>query len=162
GMRIEGSQTQPESWQHMAEPAWRAAATAHEDRLAPVLDPHLERRRRKIKEPITDFMFEYYGFRPTRLRRWSPGVGVILEGDSDGLLRLKGWGRAATGVAALPTLFTQRRLEGVRWTRDLLAATQQRPACWGCHCLHEWAMVYRQSDPRRHDEVPLRVSEREL
>jgi hypothetical protein len=49
------------------------------------------------------------------------------------------------------------RREFVAWLRDLLAKTSERPAFFGCHGLHEWAMVYRQTpEETRHTAWPLR------
>jgi hypothetical protein len=45
----------------------------------------------------------------------------------------------------------------------MLNAMQTRPAFFGCHGLHEWAMVYRQSsDGVRHNGYPLRFPPDEL
>ncbi|MFG1923606.1 3-methyladenine DNA glycosylase [Cryptosporangium sp. NPDC048952] len=123
----------------MARSEWEARASSHAAAVDALLAPHLERRRRGIKHPVEDFLFEYYSYRPGQLRRWFPGVGVDLEGmepfDLDA--------------------FLERRGDTARWVRDLLAATATRPAQLGCFGLHEWAMVYR-SPETRHD-WPLRL-----
>jgi hypothetical protein len=50
------------------------------------------------------------------------------------------------------------RHERVRWVRELLLATEQRPPALGCLGLHEWAMVYRTpGDDVRHPTWPLRL-----
>ena len=58
------------------------------------------------------------------------------------------------------------RMDGitlVQRLRALLIATQTRPALFGCHGLHEWAMVYRQTpDEVRHNAWPLRFASDEL
>ena len=43
----------------------------------------------------------------------------------------------------------------------LLESMQSRPARFGCHGLHEWAMVYQQPEAR-HSQTPLRLSRREI
>lgn len=137
---------------------WQTAAAAHEARLRPILDPYLARRAAGAKDPVLDFLFEYYRFRPARLRRWSPGLGTVLRGPgADAFLDRPGFARTADGVALDPAAFPARRLAGTRWIRDLLAATAARPPFFGCHGLHEWAMVYRTEDVR-HAQVPLRLS----
>src|SRR5690554_5335963 len=64
----------------LSEAEARARAAAHEARLRPVLDPYLAARRRGEKQPVMDFLFEYYTFRPSRLLRWRPGLGVAVQG----------------------------------------------------------------------------------
>ena len=52
------------------------------------------------------------------------------------------------------SFLAKRRAEMVR-IRELLRATQDRPAHFDCFGMHEWAMVYRTERPR-HD-LPLRL-----
>ena len=67
------------------------------------LDGHLARRRTGAKHPVEDFLFTYYSHRPSRLRRWSPGAGVVLEGYED------------------PQLWNGPAPDRARWIVDLLA-----------------------------------------
>jgi hypothetical protein len=54
-----------------------------------------------------------------------------------------------------------RRGDALRAVRDLLAATAERPAQFGCFGLHEWAMVYRLGAADvRHAGWPLRLGGR--
>jgi hypothetical protein len=122
------------------------------------LAPHLTRRRSGVKHPVEDFLFTYYSHRPAQLRRWHPGAGVVLR-DADPA----DFGRDYRAMAAGLTLDTDRvrarRAESITWIRTLLAATAGRSAHFGCFGLHEWAMVYRQSqDEIRHNAWPLRLS----
>ncbi len=137
---------------------WQAQESAHRARLEPMLRPYLERRSRGVKDPVMDFLFEYYAFRPSRLLRWSPGFGVALEGEAaEAFLDQPFFARTPAGVALDPARFPERRKQGLRWIRDLLAATETRPPLLGCHGMHEWAMVYR-NDAVRHGQVPLRMT----
>jgi len=137
---------------------WQAQEKAHRDRLQPVLAPYLERRSRGVKDPVMDFLFEYYAFRPGRLLRWSPGFGVALQGEAaEAFLERPGFASTPAGVALDPACFPGRRKQGLRWIRDLLAATEARRPFFGCHGLHEWAMVYR-AEAVRHTQVPLRMA----
>ncbi len=146
----------------LSEKAWQAQAQAHRDRLRPVLAPYLDRRSRGVKDPVMDFLFEYYAFRPSRLLRWSPGFGVALKGDAaETFLRLPAFTRAPVGVALDPARFPALRKKGIQWIRDVLAATEARPPFLGCYGMHEWAMVYR-ADDVRHAQVPLRMPPEEL
>ena len=137
---------------------WQAQEKAHRDRLQPVLGPYLERRSRGVKDPVMDFLFEYYGFRPSRLLRWSPGFGVALRGKAaEAFLTHPAFARTPAGITLDPARFPERRKQGLGWIRDLLAATETRPPLLGCHGMHEWAMVYR-TDAVRHGQVPLRMT----
>ena len=100
---------------------------AHRERLAPYVEPHLERRARGEKHPVHDFLFTYYSHRPAQLLRWHPGSASLQAG--------------------------QRPL--VESVHRLLAATASRPPTLGCFGLHEWAMVYRSEDIRH--AWPLRL-----
>ena len=145
---------------HEVRPAqtWQAQEKAHRDRLEPVLGPYLEQRSRGVKDPVMDFLFEYYAFRPSRLLRWSPGFGVALRGEAaEAFLTQPAFTRTPVGIALDPACFPERRKQGLGWIRDLLAATETRPPLLGCHGLHEWAMVYR-TDAVRHGQVPLRMT----
>ncbi|MET7803275.1 3-methyladenine DNA glycosylase [Micromonospora chersina] len=137
---------------------WQARRRAHEERVDAWLAPHLARRRSGLRHPVEDFLFTYYSHRPAQLRRWHPGAGVVLR-DADPA----GFGRDYRTTAAGVTLDTEgvraRRAESIAWIRTLLAATAGRPAHFGCFGMHEWAMVYRQTqDEVRHNARPLRLS----
>jgi hypothetical protein len=108
------------------------AAEAHRARLAPYLEPHLERRRRGVPHPVHDFLFTYYSFSPAKLLDWQPG-----------------W--PASGSYEL---LTKRRALAAS-TLELLRATAGRTPSLACFGLHEWAMVHRADDTRH--PVPLRL-----
>ncbi len=123
---------------------WQPRRAAHEARVDGWTAGHLARADRGEKHPVEDFLFSYYSQRPGRLRRWSPGLGVVLA-DHDG-----------------PQPWCDEPAETVRdrarWVVHLLSATASRPAQLGCFGLHEWAMTYR--DEPRHREWPLRLGEK--
>jgi hypothetical protein len=122
-------------------PTWEARRAAHEARVDAWIEPHLARRRLGRKHPVEDFLFTYYSDRPAQLRRWHPGAGVVLDGSGE-------------DAAVVPA----RRAGAIAWVRDLLAATAARTPQLGCFGLHEWAMVYRQTqDELRHNAWPLRL-----
>lgn len=117
------------------------------------------------KHPVLDFLFDYYAFRPSWLRRWHPGVGVGLGGD--GAREFLRWTEYREthdgGVSVDPDVLPVRRRDTVAWLREMLAGMRERPAFFGCFGLHEWAMVYRQSPEEiRHNAWPLRFSPDEL
>jgi hypothetical protein len=122
-------------------PTWEARRAAHEARVDAWVEPHLARRRLGRKHPVEDFLFTYYSYRPAQLRRWHPGAGVVLDGSGE-------------DAAVVPA----RRADAIAWIRDLLVATAGRTPQLGCFGLHEWAMVYRQTqDELRHNAWPLRL-----
>jgi hypothetical protein len=146
----------------LATDTWRAREAAHHARVDQLLRAHLERGRRGKKHPVEDFLFTYYPFRPAQLRRWHPGVGVVLADAHERAswrdhvqVDLNGGGR---GVTVDVRAFVERRGDALAHVRRLLTATASRPAQFGCFGLHEWAMVYRQSpDAVRHAAWPLRL-----
>lgn len=150
------------------EKTWQARRAAHEQRVDAWTRPHLARRRRGQKHPVEDFLFTYYAQRPAALRRWHPGFGVRLAGESArDYAGLKGYGVPAPTVPTGPNteeavgvtvehVRSQRLL--LETLRRLLTATASRPAQLGCFGMHEWAMVYRlDQDDVRHASWPLRL-----
>jgi hypothetical protein len=148
---------------------WRQRQSAHEARVRRWTDPHQDRAARGEKHPVYDFLFTYYAFRPAWLRRWHPGPGVALVGESArDFLRWPEYRElalpdGAAAVAIDTTALPAHRHEFVRWLAELLTTMQTRPAFYGCFGLHEWAMVYRQTlEERRHNAWPLRFPGEEL
>lgn len=136
---------------------WQARRARHLQRLQPLVGPHVERQARQIKHPIYDFLFEYYGFRPSWLMRWSPGLDVVLAGPSArAYLKHREYHEVAGGVALNPAQLAPERATAARWILNLLERTAERPPRFGCFGLHEWAMVYRQPEVR-HSRLPLRM-----
>lgn len=133
---------------------WEPRATAHRERARAHTAPHLARRARGVNHPVADFLFEYYNLSPGALERWHPGLGVGLA-DAPEYVGLGSYVEV-DGVVTADPVRLERRQRGLRWTRELLARTAARPARTGCFGLHEWAMVYRDADDRRHP-APLRL-----
>ncbi|WP_298458521.1 3-methyladenine DNA glycosylase [uncultured Cellulomonas sp.] len=139
---------------------WAPLAQAHAARADALTAAYRERRSSGERHPIDDFMYDYYGVKPAPLRRWHPGVGVVLAGSSDEVATHASWRWYRTvddGVTLDVPAFLADRGDTVRYLRTLLAATASRPAQVGCLGLHEWAMVYRQDDSRRRHSLPLRL-----
>lgn len=138
------------------ESVWLARRVAHAARVAPWTSDRLSRAGRGEKHPVYDFLFTYYGYKPGRLARWEPGVGVALLGEAAGeYLAYSGYVATGDGVALDGALLDAKREASVRWIRMLLAATRSRSGTFGCFGLHEWAMVYK-ADEVRHG-LPLRL-----
>lgn len=136
---------------------WHELREAHVARMRRFTGPHQERKLRKEKHPVMDFLFTYYSHRPVRLERWHPGPGVVLE-DATEYLEFPHYKATPDGVTLDVESFLGQRAKTVEFVRQLLTATLSRPARLGCFGLHEWAMVYRQEPAEiRHNAWPLRL-----
>jgi hypothetical protein len=141
---------------------WLPAAAAHAARADALTAGRRRRRATGERHPIDDFLYDYYGTKPSLLRRWHPGAGVVLAPtpagrpaehaawrwyalDRDGSVRLD--------VGA----FLADRGDTARYVRAVLIATASRRPYAGCFGLHEWAMVYHQDHGGRRHSLPLRL-----
>ncbi len=140
---------------------WRERQQRHEVRVDAWISPRLKRRSRGHRHPVYDFLFDYYSYRPSSLRRWHPGFGVkLLDGCEDFGSRV-GYRSDARGcVEANIHAWKPERRRFVPWLQEILKATAQRAGFFGCAGLHEWAMVYADG-PQRHHDWPLRLSQSE-
>jgi hypothetical protein len=155
----------------LSEAEWLARRQAHETRVRLWTDPHQERAARGEKHPVEDFLFEYYRFRPSWLKRWHPGPDVVLLGDAArDFLRWPEYQEAeggasperGEGVMLNVAAFDAKRRDSLAWILNLLRATAERPPQFACFGLHEWAMVYRQTPEEvRHNAWPLRFTPEE-
>ncbi|MDN4482526.1 3-methyladenine DNA glycosylase [Demequina lignilytica] len=136
---------------------WEPLARAHSEAADALTAGHRERAGRAEKHAIEDFLFEYYGVRPSRLRRWHPGLGIVLE-DAPEHARWTFYRDGARGTQVDVDAFLEARGRGLAHIVRLLEATASRPARYGCFGLHEWAMVYRAGVERRHP-LPLRLGQ---
>jgi len=146
----------------LAAEEWRAAVAAHAERADALTAGRQARSSRGEKHPIEDFLFEYYALTPAQLRRWHPGAGVVLEAEAEAEAPPHAawrWYRTDSEGAVSFDLevFLADRGQAVRLIHRLLLATASRPAFSGCFGLHEWAMVYRQSEHRH--TLPLRLGQ---
>ena len=140
--------------------AWLPLAAAHAERADALTAGYADRRSRGERHAIDDFLYDYYGARPARLRRWHPGTAVVLAGTEEQTATHASWRwyrRVEGGVTLDVDAFLAARGGTVRYVRTLLDRTAARPAHVGCLGLHEWAMVYRQDDARRRHGLPLRL-----
>jgi hypothetical protein len=150
------------------EATWLARRRAHEQRTGAWTDPHQARTARGEKHPVYDFLFEYYRFRPSWLKRWHPGPDVVLQGEAAReFLRWPEYhvidSGSGPGVALNCAALEPKRRESVAWMLGLLRTMAERPPSFGCFGLHEWAMVYRQTPAEvRHNAWPLRFPPDEL
>jgi hypothetical protein len=144
---------------------WREREAAHQHRA----DQFTAGRRARVqtgeKHPVDDFLFTYYPYRPSLLRRWHPGAGVRLEGAAaEPRASWKWYRREGDDLVVDAAGYVAAREQSIRFIVGLLSATAARAGQFGCFGLHEWAMVYRAADdgssnPYRHD-LPLRLGQR--
>jgi hypothetical protein len=141
---------------------WLSHAENHSKNIGFVIDKYLVKRSQGLKQPVMDFLFEYYPFRPSWLKKWSPGLGVALELENPSELpNLKGL-IIGDGVAYLdPFAIPEKRKKSFEWILHLLKNTREKRPSFGCFGMHEWAMVYK-SEAIRHSQVPLRMEPQEL
>ncbi|MBV1779325.1 3-methyladenine DNA glycosylase [Paeniglutamicibacter sp. ABSL32-1] len=153
----------PLDW--LPEEQWLPLAAAHQARAKHFGEPFTERRMKRQKHPIEDFLFTYYTQKPGQLYRWHPGPGVVLSGDS--ARERENWKfyrevlhpeTGQRGYTVDLEAFAQARTEAIRFANVILAGTAARAANFACFGLHEWAMAYKSADNGiRHEYLPLRL-----
>lgn len=137
---------------------WTARAAAHEERADALTAAHRDRSARGEKHPVWDFLFTYYAYKPSLLRRWHPGAGVILEDAAERTdWRWYSPGERPGDVMPDAGLFRAEKPQLASLVERMLRRTASRPGQFGCFGLHEWAMVYR-AEEHRHP-VPLRLGQ---
>lgn len=141
---------------------WERRVADHEARIDGLIGNYMERRRNNEKHPVIDFLFEYYSFRASKLRQWSPGAEVLLEdAGPDEPFGHPAFSRADGNAYIDPETIPENRLRALSFIAELLLTTGNRPPRFSCYGLHEWAMVY-QADERRHQKWPLRMAQNDL
>jgi hypothetical protein len=135
-------------------PVWRARADAHGARADAMTAGHRSRRARGEAHPVEDFLYTYYPTRPSVLRRWHPGAGVVLA-DADERAGWRHYVATEGGMRVDEDTLRAERADTLDFVGRLLRATAARPAHLGCFGLHEWAMVHG-ADETRHP-APLRL-----
>jgi len=175
----------------LPEPDWLERRRAHEARVSVWTEPHQTRRARGERHPTEDFLWEYYSFRPSWLRRWHPGPDVVLLGaaardylrwpeyelvrvdtatgavepiaPTESTAAAREPGDAPLGVRVNAAAFDPRRRDFLAWLAVFLRNTQERAPSFACFGLHEWAMVYRLAPHEvRHAQLPLRFPPDEI
>ena len=122
----------------------------------------MARKSEGTSDPVDDFLFTYYSYRPAHLLRWHPGLAAVCGGASAAsFLDHRGYRRVEHGVTLDPAEFVGRA-RSARWIVDLLHATSARPPTFGCFGMHEWAMVYRSKPGRAASLVVAAPDERRI
>ncbi|UFS60501.1 3-methyladenine DNA glycosylase [Subtercola endophyticus] len=140
---------------------WRRAEEAHQRRADALTAGWRERRQTGETHAVDDFLFTYYPYKPSLLRRYHPGAGAVLEHGAEAERSGYKWyaedSHGGSFVDSAALLAARGATFG--FIERLLGATAARPAQFGCFGLHEWAMVYRVKEGEvRHESIPLRLS----
>jgi hypothetical protein len=140
---------------------WREDQAVHKARASALTGSRRERRKLGTREPVADFMFEYYSYTPTKLETWFPGTGVTLEVDADHEFDFPNY-VSADGQSELDTAYRDKHRNRIESTLELLIKTQSREEVFNCFGLHEWAMVYQVDRQQTRHADPLRVSQQQV
>ena len=124
------------------------------------LQDYLLARSKGEKEAVLDFLLEYYSFRPTKLKVWSPGLLVEVENTprTRALLSPFKTIESSTTICLDVSALIEKRRDHMKWVLTLQKSIAAKPPLFGCYGLHEWAMLYK-SEQKRHPYLSLRVSQ---
>ncbi|NGP89972.1 3-methyladenine DNA glycosylase [Fodinibius halophilus] len=140
---------------------WCHQKETHEQQIGNLIDGYLEQRSHQKKQPVMDFLFEYYAFRPSYLKSWSPGLGTMLIDGHTEEWRFDEMESINGNYFLDISHFDRDRLSAVKWIINVLEQSANRKPSFGCFGMHEWAMVYK-ADRVRHDYLSLRMDKEEL
>lgn len=140
---------------------WQQAQATHRKRASALTFGRRTRKQIGERDPIDDFMFEYYPYTPTKLETWFPGVGITLEIGPQHEFDVSNYRSSGTHCELVPEYVVKHALR-IESTVELLRNTHLRDGTFNCFGLHEWAMVYQadHSDIRHGD--PLRVTQEQI
>lgn len=145
--------------------SWEIRVAEHKAHAQRYTLPARKRKDAGISHPVEDFLFQYYPFPLALLEKWHPGVGTALEWDGsepNAPFSRRCYSFQDGMIFADPRLLPEKRRESLLWTRQLLTATRERLPNFGCHGLHEWAMVYRGKQVRHENVARLRLPQAEI
>ncbi|ALD13081.1 hypothetical protein [Clavibacter capsici] len=139
--------------------AWRDRAARHAERADAFSAGFRERRLAGRTHEVDDFLFTYYPHKPSLLRRWHPGAGVVLRGAAGEERAAWRWYVADDdGIRVDASAYLAARGSTASFVERILGRTASRPGRFSCFGLHEWAMVYRVGPgEQRHERLPLRL-----
>ncbi|MES2867327.1 MAG: hypothetical protein V4703_11315 [Actinomycetota bacterium] len=110
---------------------WSDRERAHHERADTLTAAHRERAARGEKHPIWDFLFTYYSYSPSQLRRWHPGAGVQLE-DAANRVQWRWYspGSAPGSVAPDAAAFAREKAALADLIERMLRRTAALPPVW--------------------------------
>lgn len=146
----------------LEESAWLSLEATHDTVVMPWVEAYRDRRARRTRHPVHDFLFEYYQINRRLLTQWRPMAWQRLCGDAaQRFLEDERYLDTGDGVGVSVKRMSEKERLRLRWVYSLIAAAKLRAPRFNCFGLHEWAMVYR-ADEIRHEKTPLRVSPAEV
>lgn len=141
---------------------WIQQSTRHKADVASIVDDYLDQKQHQFKNPVIDFLFTYYNFRPAALKRWSPGTDTLLKDAAHHIdFEQKEFSKSDQDVILESGSFPNKRQRALQWMYQLLLTTKDRQPLLNCCGMHEWAMVYK-AEEIRHQNYPLRLSNTEI
>ncbi len=147
---------------------WTSWAKQHLERVAPLADAFVARRKVGRTHAVHDFLFTYYSCSPLKLKQWVPSLEQNLIVTSSVRTEYP-WLRDYWFQldAEVLSLRKERILPSTRAHAQFIATLcgniLERPPRFGCFGLHEWAMVYKlPPETLRHKGHHLRLSQEEL
>ena len=142
---------------------WQGRAERHRERAEHWTKPTRKRREAQVAHPIDDFLFTYYPFSFAKLEDWHAPLGTLLEEHSPLPERFtRSPYQLENGFVFSEAPVDPKERQRLRWIRELLVATRDRLPNFGCHGLHEWAMVYGGQQVRHEKTTPLRLPQAEI
>lgn len=154
----------PKFISHKLKPSqWRQQIIEHREEISSLIDNYLEQRQHQHKDPVMDFLFEYYTFRPSHLKTWSPGFGTLVVNGTNHHWRFDEMTSHNSDTYLNIEHFPADRISSLKWILNVLKQSVEHKPSFGCFGMHEWAMVYKK-DPQkvRHNQFPLRMDKQEL
>ena len=124
----------------------------------------LPRKQRKVtgeREPVLDFLFEYYPYSPAKLEQWFPGFGWDIEVNEDFNAEHSAFIRTGDTFTIDPDYINKHRRR-IEFVIELLTGIGSRSASFNCFGLHEWAMVYQSPVNEIRHPDPLRLSPQQI
>lgn len=143
-------------WPLLEATNWLTLLRKHEKDLNPILLPYFQKRSAGEKNPVIDFLFEYYRFRHSHLMNWSPGIGIRLEKRDQYKPEIPELKSTDSAYFIDPTTIPQNRIKSFQWISELLVSSSEKPPAFGCFGMHEWAMVYNAKNVR-HSYLSFRM-----
>lgn len=140
---------------------WNETADRHEEELLALVGDWNKARKNAEKHPVIDFLFRYFSFPFNRLKAWTPGYNVTLEGPMNDKLSKHRFEEKDGFIRIKEDTFPHHRKKYLEWTITLLERTISNTTCFNCYGLHEWAMVYK-AGKVRHEYTKLRLSDEEI
>lgn len=156
---------------------WTARAEMHASELNKLVYPSGDSLKSRMhlvsQDPIYNFLHSYYRYSVKDLKKFSPGIDVLLE-DADlvkhnSFLIERLMTATSEGAYYDPRLMKAPADGRYGWInvtkiRDILSATGLKQPFFGCFGLHEWAMLYSGSNlseptllPRHQEQLSLRI-----